>query len=414
LSGDVETGDSIRNRDGPLPRLAVVGIAAAAGLIPLNSTMIAVALPDIADEFDMSIGQAGVLVTVYLVAMLLGQPAFGPISDRIGPHRVVNTALIGFAACSVAAALAASFGFLVAARVTQALFGAALMPSIQSLLRSATTPANRGQTFGMLGSLIGVGAALGPVVGGVLTELVGWQAIFLVNLPFIACALGMSLRYGAKVDRQRQTRRAGEAAEGVNDNRIINRVFVAAFSTQALTTEAQYTLLLLTPVILTAQGWGSGAIGLALSGLTVGMIVFGPLGGRAGDRHGRRVVVLLGVALAAVATTVLLIAGSAVEPVVLVLALTAYGIGLGGAIPNVMTAALDSVDEVRSGSAAGVLSMSRYVGSITASLAFSALVATDASGSRSVLTFSVAAMTTALLVATVLPGPSGSGHRPGL
>ena len=301
----------------------------------------------------MSIGRVGLLVTVYLVAMLVGQPTFGPMSDRIGPHRLVNAALVGFAASSVAAALATSFGFLIAARVAQALFASALMPSIQSLLRSATTPENRGQMFGMLGSLLGVGAAVGPIVGGVLTELIGWQAIFLVNLPFIAGGLAMSLRYGARVDRQRRMRISGATDEAVGDNRIINRVFVAAFSTQALTTEAQYTLLLLTPVILTARGWGSGAVGLALSGLTAGMIVFGPLGGRAGDRHGRRDVVLLGVALATVAVAVLLIAGSGVEPVVIVLALTAYGIGLGSVVPNLMTSALDSVDEVRSGSAAG-------------------------------------------------------------
>jgi DHA2 family methylenomycin A resistance protein-like MFS transporter len=197
----------------------------------------------------------------------------------------------------------------------------------------------------------------------------------------------------------------------VKGKRIINRVFVAAFSTQALTTEAQYTLLLLTPVILTARGWGSGTVGLALSGLTVGMIVFGPLGGRTGDRRGRRYGVLLGVTLATVAIAVLLIAGSGVEPVVLVLALTAYGVGLGSAIPNVMTAALDSVDEARSGSAAGVLSMSRYVGSITASVAFSALVATDAGGTRTVLSISVAAMAASMVTAAALPGRSTAGRQ---
>jgi len=382
----------------PLSRLGVVGVAAAVGLVPLNSTMIAVALPTIADDFGISVGRASILITVYLVAMLLGQPLSGRISDRVGNRRSVNVALVGFAVFSVGCAASTSFGALVAARAGQAIFASALAPSVQSLLRSGTAPAERGKMFGILGSVLGVGAASGPVVGGVLTELFGWEAIFLVNLPVVAVALVVSIRLGAVSGDESASPEAAAPA-----GQILNRVFNVSFSAQALSTLAQYTLLLLTPIILTARGWESGSIGLVLSALTVGMIVFGPAGGRAGDRSGRRRPSLVGLTIGMVAMAVLLAAGADVEPILLIAMLTLFGIGLGVAVPNFMTAALESVPEARTGSAAGVLSMSRYVGSITTSLAVTAFVATDAGGTRTLFAMATASMALAMVVSIWLP-----------
>ncbi len=384
----------------PLSRWGVVGVAAAVGLVPLNSTMIAVALPTIADDFEISVGQASILITVYLVAMLIGQPLAGRLSDRIGDRRSVNIALVGFAILSVACATSGSFGVLVASRGGQAAFASALAPSVQSLLRSGTALQERGRVFGILGSVLGVGAASGPVVGGVLTELFGWEAIFLVNLPVVAVALVVSVRLGAVAGDQ-----SVEPVAVASEGRILNRVFNASFSAQALSTLAQYTLLLLTPVILTARGWESGSIGLVLSALTVGMIVFGPAGGRAGDRMGRRRPILGGLALAMAAMASLLVAGADVGAGLLVAMLILFGIGLGIAVPNFMTAALESVPQSRTGSAAGVLSMSRYVGSITTSLAVTAFVATDAGGSRILFAMATVSMALAMVVTVWLPGP---------
>ena len=131
---------------------------------------------------------------------------------------------------------------------------------------------------------------------------------------------------------------------------------------------------------------------------------------------------------------VLLIEGASVAPVLLVLALVAFGIGLGVAVPNFMTAALESVPETQVGSAAGVLSMSRYVaspsdragrqasasaagvlsmsrygGSITTSPAVTAFVTTDAGGSRVLFAMAVASMSLAVLVAMRLPNRAAVG-----
>jgi MFS family permease len=385
----------------------VLGIAAAVGLVPLNSTMIAVALPKIADDFDISTGRTGILITVYLIAMLVGQPLAGRLGDAIGNRRTVNTALVGLIVFSALAAAAGTFALLVAARVAQATFAAALGPNVQSLLRAITPSEQQGRTFGLMGSVLGVGAATGPVIGGVLTQAFGWQAIFLFNIPVAAIALLVSARI-----RLPETRAEPAAARATIDatGRITNPIFVAAFALQALSTLAQYGLLLLTPIILDARGWESGPIGIVLSALTIGMILLSPTGGRLGDHHGRRAPARAGLIVATAAVVVLLIGGSSIATAVLVAGLAAFGLGLGITVPSLMTAALESVPIHRTGAAAGVLSMSRYVGSITTSVAVSVFVASNADGSRIVLAIATVAMVLAVGGTVALPGRPVSGR----
>ncbi len=387
----------------------VLGIAAAVALVPLNSTMIAVALPKIAEDFDISTGTAGTLITVYLFAMLIGQPLGGRLGDKFGNRRTVNIALVGLIVLSALAAAATTFTLLVVARVAQAAFAAALAPNVQSLLRSITPREHQGRAFGLMGSMLGVGAASGPVIGGVLTQVIGWQAIFLFNIPVAVAALAVAMRIPpqaaappAKVDtRIPQT-----------SVKIANPIFVAAFSVQALSTLAQYALLLVTPIVLHARGWDSGATGAVLSALTVGMILMSPTGGRLGDRYGRRSPARAGLLVATAAIVVLLIGGASITTAALVAGLAAFGFGLGIAVPSVMTAALESVPMHRTGAAAGVLSTSRYLGSIATSIAVSVFVASDASGSRMVLAIATAAMVLALIGTTGLPGrPHRDEHR---
>lgn len=385
-------------------RLTLVGVAGAAALVPLNSTMVAVALPRIADEFDITVGRTSLLVTVYLVAMLIGQPLAGRLTDRLGARRTVTGALVGFAACSVVAAAAPSFAVLVLARAGQAAFASALVPAVQALLRAVTPPHQRGRSFGIFGSVMGVGAAAGPVVGGVLVQLAGWPAIFLANLPVIAVAVVASRTAAGEAPRREGRPVAAPVPDGEVPAGLLNGVFVTSFAVQALSTLGQYALLLLTPMILDARGWSAGGTGLVLSALTVGMIVTGPPGGRIGDRRGRRVPAAAGLALAAAAVTVAAAAGAGVRPIVLVVVLGVFGVGLGFATASSTTAGIESVPEDRTGSAGGVLATSRYVGSVITSLAVSALVTTDASGSRQVLVLSAVAAVAAAALAWRLPG----------
>jgi MFS family permease len=380
-----------------LPTARILSIAMAAGLVPLNATMIAVALPEIADDFGVSTATVSLLITIYLVVMLIGQPLAGRITDSVGARRSMLFALVGLAVFSVGAAMATSFGVLVAARGAQAVCAATLSPAAQSLLRSTTGPDQQGRVFGILGSVMGTGAAIGPVLGGALVQGFGWQAIFFVNVPIAVVAFLVVGRVSDDTE--------ASVADGPSDHdgKIGNRVFVAGFSTQALSTQAQYALLLLSPMILDARGWGAGSIGLALSALTFGMIVAAPIGGRLGDKHGRRLPSRVGMTVAWAAVMMLLVGGRSIAPGALFVGLLIFGLGLGVTTPNLMSAALGSVPPTRSGAAAGMFSMSRYVGSISTALLIAGFVTADADGSRVVLGVAAVCMLAAIVVTGWLP-----------
>src|SRR4051794_30113972 len=191
------TGDD----KGSVPATTIAGIALATALVPLNSTMIAVALPNIAHDFDISKGRASVLVTVYLAAMLIGQPIAGRLCDVVGTRRLAIIATAGFGLCSAAAMAAGTFPLLVVFRASQAAFAAALVPSVHAMLREVVPEAERGRAFGVQGSVLGAGAGLGPLIGGVVTAAFGWRAIFGVNLPLVLVMLYVLQRRGAAAGR---------------------------------------------------------------------------------------------------------------------------------------------------------------------------------------------------------------------
>ncbi|CAN5478870.1 MFS transporter [soil metagenome] len=380
-----------------LSRPQLFGLGGASALIPLNSTMIAVALPLIAADFDISVGRTSLLVTTYLVAMLVAQPFAGRLGDRVGADRAIRWALVGFLGASVMGALAPTFGLLVAARMAQALTGATLVPSVQSLLRAVTVPEERGRIFGVHGSMLGAGAASGPFVGGGLIAVFGWQAIFWVNVPVVIVALGIVL---PRLERRTPGPEVDDVAAAVTWR---NPVFLAGFAVQALSTFGQYMLLLLTPVLLYARGWTSGWVGVALSALTVGMIVMGPVGGRFGDTAGRRAPVLLGLGVCALVLVAAALAGRNIDVWLLVVVLLGFGSGLGFAVPSITTASLESVDLSTTSTAAGILSMSRYVGSIVTSLVVGAWLSADGTGATRVLVLAAVTAVLAVAAATRLP-----------
>ena len=402
-------------QDQPATRSTIIGIALASALVPLNSTMVAVALPKLARAFGIGRGRAGVLITVYLAAMLIGQPLAGRVSDAVGNKRLVVISLVGFAACSTGAALSPSFAWLVTARGLQAVFASALAPSVQSMLRSVTPPSHQGHTFGILGSVIGVGAAAGPIVGGALSGAFGWKAIFLANLPVVAVTLLVLSRVKIPRTDARKTaiRRADCDASavdmGARGKDLRAPSYLAALATQALSNLAQYSLLLIAPIVLDQRNWGPGATGLALSALTVGLIVMGPSGGRSGDLSGRRRAVTTGLSVAALGTATLLPFGIDISPTVLIVALAMFGIGLGYASPSITAAGLEAVSQERTGSAAGLLSASRYVGSIVASLLLSLYVADDGTGGRRMFVAAALALIFAIAASRRLSGRAVSG-----
>lgn len=406
-------------------------VALSSLLVPLNSTMVAVALPELMSEFQVDIATAGWLVTGYLIAMASVQPIAGGLGDRYGRRRLIIGGLAGFGVASIGAGLASSFPLLVLCRLAQAFAGALVMPNGVALVRETVPMLQRARTFGWVGAALGVGAAVGPAVGGVLVGYGDWRAIFAINVPLVAVLLVLAWRFVPALP-QRSTGSAFDlpgslllcallagtawvltqgartdfggalpasvlvllavagvfiwhglrAASPVVDPRFFaQRSFSAASAGVALSNLAMYSTLLLMPQLLPHQiGWHSTEVGLALVALSGSMVVLGPLGGQLADRLGRRRPVLLGFGLLTVGVLVLPAASHEANGLLMLAGLALTGLGLGLSQSGLQSAAIESVSVDRAGAAAGVYSTSRYLGSIVGSSLLSALLSTSPGG----------------------------------
>jgi MFS family permease len=176
-------------------RLILLTVMLGVFLAPLNSTMIAVALPSIMLDFDVGISSAGWLITAYLIAMASLQPLAGKLGDRFGHRTMVLSGLTVFGFVSVGAAVAPTLLWLLVFRVFQAVSAALIIPNGSALLREILPADRRGAGFGVLGAGIAVAAAIGPPLGGVLVEAGGWRSIFYVNLLMVVPAILIGLKH---------------------------------------------------------------------------------------------------------------------------------------------------------------------------------------------------------------------------
>ena len=175
-------------------RLLLAAVALGGLLAPLNSTMIAVALPDIRSEFALSHGAIAWLVSSYLITMAVAQPVAGSLGDQLGRERIFRVALVAFLAFSLGATLAPSFESLVALRTGQAVAGAALIPNGMAMLRAVVPPRRLGRVNGLFGSAMAVSAASGPLIGAALLDASSWRLLFLLNVPAVGLALLLHAR----------------------------------------------------------------------------------------------------------------------------------------------------------------------------------------------------------------------------
>ncbi|MFE2042401.1 MFS transporter [Streptomyces sp. NPDC059477] len=168
--------------------LAVV--ATAQLMVTLDSTIVNIALPSAQADLGFTDGNRTWIVTAYSLAfgslLLLG----GRIADLFGRKLAFLVGVSGFAAASALAGAATSFEMLVAGRALQGVFGALLAPAALSLLTTTFTDAKeRAKAFGLYGAVAGSGAAVGLLLGGVLTEYLDWRWTLYVNVVFAAVAL---------------------------------------------------------------------------------------------------------------------------------------------------------------------------------------------------------------------------------
>jgi MFS family permease len=248
----------------------VAALALAVGLVLADSSVVVLALPQIYRELDTSVSAVTwVLVSFNLVMALAAVPA-AHVARRAGPARTAAVGLAVFAGASLACGASSQLSTLIAARCVQALGGAAAVTAVLELL-PATVGSERRATL-IWATAGATGAALGPAIGGVLTDLVSWQSIFLFQVP-VAIAAAVPIlavaRHEAATTIQSKLRRTG-------------RPHVLANLALALVSAAIAAALFLL-VLLLIEGWRLTPIGAAL------VVTVMPLAALAGRRIGSSV-----------------------------------------------------------------------------------------------------------------------------
>lgn len=168
-------------------------------IVGLDTTIVNIALPAIHRSLHASIAGLQWTIDAYTLVLASLLMLAGSTADRVGRKRTFMTGLVVFSLASLLCALAPTLGFLIAARVLQAIGGAMLNPVAMSIIRNVfEDPRERAMAIGVWGAVFGISMALGPVVGGALVAAWSWRAVFLVNVPIGLVAIGLTAMFVPK------------------------------------------------------------------------------------------------------------------------------------------------------------------------------------------------------------------------
>jgi EmrB/QacA subfamily drug resistance transporter len=315
----------------------------------LDRLVVTTALPVIRTDLGADLAGAEWTVSAYTLTFAVLLLAGSAMGERFGRRRMFAVGMALFTAGSAAAALAPTIGTLVAARAVQGVGGAIFAPLSLTMLSAATPPGRRGAVLGAWGGIGGLGAAVGPLLGGGLTTWVGWQWIFWINVPLGLALVPLAmlrLRESHGPHRTLDLRgvalsgagllgivwaviRAGsvgwaraEVLAGLVAGALALTLFVAsqlrtptpmlpmrlfrsrAFTAANVTALLMYAslfgaLFLVTQLFQTGLGDSSLEAGLHMLPMVVLPMLLAPVGGVLADRWGVRPMMILGVALVA-------------------------------------------------------------------------------------------------------------------
>src|SRR3954447_16482634 len=167
---------------------ALSGLLLAMFVAILSSTVVSTALPRIIGDLGGSQSSYTWVVTSTLLALTVTTPIWGKLSDLFDRKLLVQTGLVLYVGGSVLAGLSPSTGFLIACRVVQGIGVGGLTALVQVILSDLVSPRERGRYAGYLGAVFGVGTVAGPLIGGVVTDGLGWRWCFYIGVPFAIAA----------------------------------------------------------------------------------------------------------------------------------------------------------------------------------------------------------------------------------
>ena len=226
-------------------RTEIVALGLAVGLVLADSSVVILALPDILDHFNVSIERVAWVLTLFNLVLAISAVPAAFAARRLGAGRVCSFGLIVFAAASLVCAVAPHFDWLLAGRAVQAVGGAcAVCAALELLVGRLGSDAQAALVWTAAGA---IGAAAGPAIGGALTDLISWRAIFAVQVPLALFALFYVLREKG----------------GVRSMVKPHRPSIAANLALALLSAALTAALFLV-VLLLINGWGLTPLGAAV------------------------------------------------------------------------------------------------------------------------------------------------------
>jgi MFS family permease len=162
-------------------------------MIMLDNTVVNVALPSIQEELGASLPALEWTVNIYTLTFAVLLVTGGRLGDILGRRRMFLFGVVVFAVSSAAIGLAPDQGWLIAGRAIQGVGAAFMMPATLSIITVTFPPEERGKAIGTWAGVSALALAIGPVVGGALTEYVSWRAIFFLNLPVAVGAVAVTL-----------------------------------------------------------------------------------------------------------------------------------------------------------------------------------------------------------------------------
>jgi EmrB/QacA subfamily drug resistance transporter len=383
-------------------------------VVGMDVTIVNVALPAIQHDLHATLSGLQWILDAYTLVVASLLMLAGSVSDRVGRRRVFQIGLVVFTTGSLLCSLAHSIGQLIAFRAVQGVGASMLNPVALSIIANAfREPKARARAVGVWGAVAGVSLAIGPLLGGALTQSVGWRSIFWINLPIGVTAVALAAKFvpESKAPRARafdpggqlllfvalasltyaviEGPRAGwESAEIIGlfalaavalatfllyeprlsqpllDLRFFHSVPFTSATVLALCAFASFAGFLFLTALYLEQVRGISAFhtGLYTLPLAVMMMICAPLSGRMVGSFGSRPSLLASGAGFLLSTLILTRLSVTTPIVLLMLAYALFGVGLGMVNPAITNSAVAGMPLAQAGVAAAIASTGRQVG----------------------------------------------------
>jgi EmrB/QacA subfamily drug resistance transporter len=402
--------------------------SAAYFMVVLDSVVVITALPRMQRDLHVTLSSLQWTLNAYGIAFAAGIITAAALGDRFGRRRVFTIGLALFTVASVACALAPNLSVLIVARTVQGLGGAVVLPLSLTILTAAFPVERRGMIVGIYGGLAGLAVAMGPIVGGALTQSIDWHWIFWINVPIgiVAVLLGVRLLPESCGAPERldlvgvglvtagvvalvwaltrandvgwgSAETIGSLAAGVLllagfiwwERRVAEpmvppgmfavRDFAIGNVTTFLMSGAIFAGgLLVTEEFQLARHFSPVGAGLRLLPFFATPMLVSPVAGALSDRTGRRPIIVAGLSLLTAGFVWVAWRGAMQTSwIELVIALLVAGVGISMALPTVPTAVLSAVAPHEMGKASGINYMAQRFGAVFAVAIGSAVFASS-------------------------------------